>query len=660
MAKPISKKLNFIGVAAMYVGSVMGAGFASGRESWQFFGVFGSKAYLGIFISAMCFAAIAFMINYISIEKDTTDIGTIVSFTDNRVVIEGIGYSMAAFLFTTIISMSAAGGSFLNQEFGLSKAVGGGIIAFLVAITVLGDFERISKLFKFIVPMLFAIVVGCSIIVIFSDIEQSGATSGFKPSIMAPDWIFAAFVFVAYNMLGMIPMGASASLNAKSKRQAFIGSVIGGFALGVMTLVLVMALQKDMAYTDVLDLPMLGYSLRISTVANILYGVVLYAAIYSAATSTFYGFTTKLPDRPWKSKVIIVAIIIGFAVGLTGFKNVVAYLYPVEGYYGLAIITMMTVNFFKVMIQKKKNGRADDFSDFTEEGRLDYPENIVRVTAGSGGESLLVFGRDKTALYDTGMAYCHEKLIDNISKALEKKGRSGLDYVLMSHTHYDHIGALPYVLQKWPDVIVVGAAKAEKVFASRGARRTMKRLGEAARDSFGDSREPVLVDGFRLDMAVKDGDTVDLGGSHFVVLETKGHTDCSLTYVLEPQSIMFACESTGVLHSPGDVHTSILKSYSDTLRSAEKCRAYGARRVICPHYGLIPEGRNEYFFQVYARAAESEKDFILQCRDKGQTRQEIFGSYCNKYWEKDRSKKQPREAFEENAWYIIDHILENF
>ncbi len=34
-------KLNFFHVALMYVGTIMGAGFASGREIWQFFGVFG-------------------------------------------------------------------------------------------------------------------------------------------------------------------------------------------------------------------------------------------------------------------------------------------------------------------------------------------------------------------------------------------------------------------------------------------------------------------------------------------------------------------------------------------------------------------------------------------------------------------------------------------
>ncbi|MEG0157720.1 MAG: hypothetical protein RR661_08725, partial [Anaerovoracaceae bacterium] len=46
------------------------------------------------------------------------------------------------------------------------------------------------------------------------------------------------------------------------------------------------------------------------------------------------------------------------------------------------------------------------FKDFEGYNRLDFPEGIVRVTAGFGGESLLILGEEKTALYDCGMAYC--------------------------------------------------------------------------------------------------------------------------------------------------------------------------------------------------------------------------------------------------------------
>ncbi len=41
--------------------------------------------------------------------------------------------------------------------------------------------------------------------------------------------------------------------------------------------------------------------------------------------------------------------------------------------------------------------------------RFDFPENIVRVTAGNGGEALLILGSEKTVLVDCGMAYCAKK-----------------------------------------------------------------------------------------------------------------------------------------------------------------------------------------------------------------------------------------------------------
>ena len=45
-----SVNLNIINVALMFVGAIMGAGFASGREIWQFFGVFGAKGKIGVLL----------------------------------------------------------------------------------------------------------------------------------------------------------------------------------------------------------------------------------------------------------------------------------------------------------------------------------------------------------------------------------------------------------------------------------------------------------------------------------------------------------------------------------------------------------------------------------------------------------------------------------
>ena len=173
-----NKRLSFFNIAALYIGTIMGAGFASGREAWQFFGVFGLQGYVGIALSGFLFMALGMMVAYIARVTDTDDMGKIILYSDNPRITNGIGYFMAAILYMVIISMSAAGGSFLHQQFGLHKAVGGGIIAVLVILTVLGNFDRISRIFRWIVPVLLFVDLALCAVVIFSDIEQSGQTSG--------------------------------------------------------------------------------------------------------------------------------------------------------------------------------------------------------------------------------------------------------------------------------------------------------------------------------------------------------------------------------------------------------------------------------------------------------------------------------------------------
>jgi len=300
--------------------------------------------------------------------------------------------------------------------------------------------------------------------------------------------------------------------------------------------------------------------------------------------------------------------------------------------------------------------------EFPGNKRFGLPDNMARVTAGGGGETFLIFGENKTVQYDCGMAYCHEQLIRNIKKELAAKDREKVDILLASHSHYDHIGALPYLLKEWPDMEVAASEKTRQVFASEGARKTMKRLGEAARDNFAPgSSEPVLVKGLRVDRVVREGDAINIGGGQrFVVLETKGHTDCSLTYVLEPDKIMFLSESTGIVRSPDFMHVQYLKSYRDTIESARKCKAYGAKRLIVPHYGILPEYFTNDFFDMYVRFAEDEKNFILGCRDQGMDREQIFSAFTDRYWSEERSRHQPKAAYEENARISIDLILKEF
>jgi len=75
----------------------------------------------------------------------------------------------------------------------------------------------------------------------------------------------------------------------------------------------------------------------------------------------------------------------------------------------------------------------------------------------------LILGSDRTALVDTGTGFQIGPYIENIERVLD--GRP-LDYVFITHRHYDHVGGLPAIISKFsPSAVYAGAADAEPLRA---------------------------------------------------------------------------------------------------------------------------------------------------------------------------------------------------
>ena len=263
--------LNLLNVALMFVGAIMGAGFASGREIWQFFGVFGRQGRIGILLIAVLFVVLGMMTAYLARILGTNDMGRIIAPGGNPKIENLVSWFMAIMLFTVLINMTAAGGALLHQNFGISRLVGGVLIGVLVIVTVLGEFERISKVFRYIMPVLFAAVILISVLAVTANLGASAQREPVKPSPIAGNWVLAACLYISYNILAMIPIVATSSVNAKSEKSAMLGSGLGGIFLGVLAFTIVLALQKDMQFAQAMDMPMLAYAGRISKGAGIIY-----------------------------------------------------------------------------------------------------------------------------------------------------------------------------------------------------------------------------------------------------------------------------------------------------------------------------------------------------------------------------------------------------
>ena len=279
---------------------------------------------------------------------------------------------------------------------------------------------------------------------------------------------------------------------------------------------------------------------------------------------------------------------------------------------------------------EKKLDWDDIFNVFGDEfDRFDFPADVYRVTAGFGGEALLIAGSEKNALLDCGMAYCGEKMVEKLARRLAENGREKLDYIILSHSHYDHMGALPYVRRRFPEAMVCGSRHCRDILRRPNARKLIKELGEAARELYDpESNVEIPVDGLAVNVILEDGDVVSLGNGYLVALETKEY-----------------------------VHTRILKDYSDAMESLKKCREYGAKYICLPHFGMLPQYFNERYWEMFEAACREKLGFVGDMVSRSLTEDQMTDEYIKRYWNPALEKVQPVEAYVINARAIIKAMM---
>ena len=79
----------------------------------------------------------------------------------------------------------------------------------------------------------------------------------------------------------------------------------------------------------------------------------------------------------------------------------------------------------------------------------------------SGDSGFLIDNGETSILYDTGFGFTGDKLAENVKKCL---GERKLDYIFLTHSHYDHALGAVYVKKLYPEAKIVAGEYAAKIF----------------------------------------------------------------------------------------------------------------------------------------------------------------------------------------------------
>ena len=147
---------------------------------------------------------------------------------------------------------------------------------------------------------------------------------------------------------------------------------------------------------------------------------------------------------------------------------------------------------------------------------------------------------------------------DRSSAIIAEIDRRGgrLDYILLTHGHYDHILGVAELCERYHPTVC--AAQKECLLISEPSYNLSKKHG-------------LTIPPFTVDRALKDGDEIGLGESSFRFMLTPGHTMGSGCYIVDDcifSGDTLFCTSIGRTDFPTSSMTDMIKSI-DRLKNLE-------------------------------------------------------------------------------------------
>lgn len=274
------------------------------------------------------------------------------------------------------------------------------------------------------------------------------------------------------------------------------------------------------------------------------------------------------------------------------------------------------------------------------------------------GDSAFLIDDGKTAiLYDSGFAFTGYAVADKIKAVL---GDRKLNYIFLTHSHYDHALGSVYAKQYWPEAKIVAGEYATKIFAKDSAKAVMRDLDKKFAKTCGVEEYEDLIDNLSVDIPVAEGDVIEAGDLSFTVLNLPGHTKCSIGFYCPEHKLLLACESIGVYNGKDDVVPSYLVGYQMSMDSIAKVEKLDIEQILVPHFGLVDQETSKLYIQKAKKSAQETAEEIVVMLKEGKSKEEIAEFFKNKFYHGYIQIVYPIDAMELNTGIMINLLEREF
>jgi uncharacterized membrane protein YkvI len=337
-------------IAATYIGTVIGAGFATGQELNQFFVKYGFKGAIGVILAGIIFAILGCItIKIISEEK-------IKNFNELFRIILGKKLGKAFYVWviiTMFIGMSvmfAGCGTIFKEQFNIPCIIGITISMLIVGGTMIAGEKGLIRFNTYLVPIVMIITLYISL---YTMIAYTNTTVVDNYNIIiGRNWFKAVILYISYNIILVTVLLTSLSHKEIGEKNLIKGSIIGGICLGIIGLTMVSSMLINYKSIANLEIPMLYVAGKINRTTTYLYVFVLWLAMLTTASSNLFCLAKKFKNIFGSQLItIVILLLLSFPISMTGFRMLVATLYPFFGYAGMVIVSALLFYYLKQKVR---------------------------------------------------------------------------------------------------------------------------------------------------------------------------------------------------------------------------------------------------------------------------------------------------------------------
>ncbi len=336
---------NILKVVFVIMGTLIGAGFASGREIYLFFNQYGYYGILGLSIASLIISILIYLVLKKAKENNIENYTSFLKYINSKhkKINSYFLILVNSFFFLSFLVMVAGFSAYMKQAYEISPLVSSSIFVLLCYFVFQKNLKGIMKINEYLVPFLLLFIFYLSVKNIPYLIESRLATSLIETK--QQGFLWSSFLYASYNSILLIPILVNVKSYCNTSKDIQTIALLCGISIMVLAFGLYGLLLKGQFFIQNLEMPLLEISKEFGKIFSYLYGFIMIVSIFTSAIAAGYSFLRNVSKTEKKyHRNLLFMSIIGIFLSHIGFSKLVQILYPLFGMLGFIQILVLFKN----------------------------------------------------------------------------------------------------------------------------------------------------------------------------------------------------------------------------------------------------------------------------------------------------------------------------